>query len=327
MLSFAGYSFCKAHSASYALVSFKCCWLRDRCPAEFLAGVISNGGGYYSTLGYLGEARRMGLTVLPADVNRSTWAWTGRAQTLRAGLMALRGLRQDAAEALLDERAAGGPFTSFEDLVGRVPALQRDALALLARAGALDVLEPHRARLHWRVALLSRRARAGALFADARPTCPEPPPVDDLPADERLAQEVEAYGLPVSCHPLDLWSPDLAAAGFVPAAEVEGRVGQRVRVVGWLVTAKVVRTKTREAMEFVTLEDATGLVDVTVFPRAYARGAKALHAPRPVVVTGRVEEEHGVASVVAERIASWWGACRLVEPSFAADRVEEDLLE
>ena len=163
MASFAGYSFCKSHSASYALVSFKCCWLRDRFPAEFLAAVISNGGGYYSTLGYLGEARRMGLAVSPACVNHSLWAWTGRDRELRVGLGQLRGLREAAGRALVEARGET-PFASFEDLVERVPRLERADLTLLARAGALDVLEPSRARLHWRVALLARRAHAGALF-------------------------------------------------------------------------------------------------------------------------------------------------------------------
>ena len=80
-------------------------------------------------------------------------------------------------------------------------------------------------------------------------------------------------------------------------------------------------------MEFITLEDRTGLVDVTAFPRVYARAANAIHGPRPVIVSGRVEEEFGVPAVVAERIRSWWGPCRIPEPTFAADVSREDLLE
>ena len=92
-------------------------------------------------------------------------------------------------------------------------------------------------------------------------------------------------------------------------------------------TAKLVQTRQREAMEFVTLEDRTGLVEVTVFPRVYAQAAKALHAPRPVIVEGRVEQELGVPGLVAERIRSWWGPTRIPEPTLAADRAGEDLLE
>jgi DNA polymerase III alpha subunit len=283
----------------------------------------------------------MGLTVLPACVNHSRWAWTGRERELRVGLCQVRGLRQAAGEALIEARGET-PFASFEDLARRVPGLERADLTLLARAGALDALEDaaqgpdpasaqrpaNRARLHWRIALLSRRAHAGALFGEVRASCPAAPEVPDLDPDQRLEQELLAYGLPITCHPLELWAPGLdAEAGLTPACEVPKKIGQRVRVVGWLVTAKLVQTKRREAMEFLTLEDRTGLVDVTAFPRVYARAAGAIHAPRPVVVSGRVEEELGVAAVVAERIRSWWGPCRIAEPSFAADVTGEDLLE
>ena len=77
IMSFAGYSFCKPHSASYAQVSFKSAYLRAHYPAEFIAAVISNQGGFYSTFAYLSEARRMGLTILPPDINASEWAYSG----------------------------------------------------------------------------------------------------------------------------------------------------------------------------------------------------------------------------------------------------------
>ena len=338
MASFAGYSFCKAHSASYALVSFQCCWLRDRYPAEFLAGVISNGGGYYSTLGYLGEARRLGLTVLPACVNRSNWAWEGRGRELRAGLCQLKGLRKAAAQALLRARAAEGPFPSFAELVRRVPELEKDELGLLLKAGALDGLPepegPHRARMAWRIALLSPRRSAGALFqGGARVLDPEPPPVEEVSPALRLAHELEAYGIPIRAHPLDLWSPAIDALDVVPARELARHVGKQVRVCGWVVTGKVVTTRERgerggEPMEFVTLEDRTGLIEAVVFPRAYDRWAGLIHAPRPLLVSGRVQEEHGVAGLVAGRIESWWGPCQVQEPRIGdqADRVEEDVL-
>lgn len=139
--------------------------------------------------------------------------------------------------------------------------------------------------------------------------------------------EIRAYGLPLTLHPLELWYPDLAALDVTPAAEVPNCVGQRVRICGWLVTAKLVQTKHRDPMEFVLVEDLTGLVDVTVFPRIYARSAIALHSARPLLISGWVEEEFGVSSLVADRIRSWWGPCRVSEEALAAaDQPEEDLI-
>ena len=95
IMSFAGYSFCKPHSASYAQVSFKSAYLRAHYPAEFIAAVVSNQGGYYSTFAYLSEGRRMGLTILPPDINASDWAYRGSGQTVRVGLMQIRSLQHD----------------------------------------------------------------------------------------------------------------------------------------------------------------------------------------------------------------------------------------
>ena len=143
-----------------------------------------------------------------------------------------------------------------------------------------------------------------------------------------MAHEIQAYGLPLTLHPLELWYPELAALDVTPAGEIPQLVGRRVQICGWLVTGKLVQTKHRDPMEFILVEDLTGLVDVTVFPRVYAQAAACLHAARPLLVSGRVEEEFGVPSLVADRIRSWWGPCRVAEEALAAaDRAEEDLLD
>ena len=92
IMSFAGYSFCKPHSASYARVSFKSAYLRVYYPAEFIAAVISNQCGYYPTWAYLSEVRRMWLTILPPDLNESEWVYPGRVRAVRVGLMQIKGL-------------------------------------------------------------------------------------------------------------------------------------------------------------------------------------------------------------------------------------------
>src|SRR5205085_1853585 len=108
IMSFAGYSFCKPHSASYAQVSFKCAYLRAHYPAEFIAAVISNQGGFYSAFAYLSEARRMGLRILPPDINDSAWAYRGHGRTIRMGLMQIKALSKALVDEVIDKRNAAG---------------------------------------------------------------------------------------------------------------------------------------------------------------------------------------------------------------------------
>ncbi len=164
IMSFAGYSFCKPHSASYALVSFKSAWLKAHHPAEFLAAVLSNQGGYYSAFAYVSEARRLGLRVLPPDVNASEDRWTGHDDWLRVGLMQIARLGRDCRDRLLAGRRRAGPFASFADFLRRVDPDPADVRTLV-KAGCFDALEPGATRpeLIWR--LLVQEAAAGRAAA------------------------------------------------------------------------------------------------------------------------------------------------------------------
>ncbi len=152
IMSFAGYSFCKPHSASYAQVSFKSAYLRVHYPAEFMAAVITNQGGFYSTYAYLSEARRMGISILPPDLNASEWAYTGNGRTIRVGLMQIKGLMQALAERILAARKAGGSFRSFRDFLARVNPEPTQARVLI-KAGCCDSIagELTRPALIWRL--------------------------------------------------------------------------------------------------------------------------------------------------------------------------------
>ena len=119
VLSFSGYSFCKGHSCSYIQVAQHSCFLRAHYPAEFMAAVLANGGGFYHPFAYVAEARRMGLEVLPPDVNASAVRTTGRARALRIGLQCVKGLGEAAMERVVTVRTAGGPYRSLADLAAR----------------------------------------------------------------------------------------------------------------------------------------------------------------------------------------------------------------
>ncbi len=299
ILSFGGYSFCKPHSASYALVSGKSAWLKAHYPAEFMAAVISNQGGYYAPFAYLSEAHRMGLSVLPPDVNESVWPYAGRERSVRIGLMQIHGLSRKGADLLLQARGAGGAFRGFRDFLRRVPA-DPDDVRRLVRAGAFDPLEgmERRPALLWELLAQKPGGGEGLLPFDAPAlSLPQPSPYEE---SEVLRQEVETLGMLASRHPLTLHREAIRRARVIPAADLENWVGRYVAVAGWWVTGKVVQTHRDEPMEFVSFEDTSAIFDATFFPAAYGRFCRKLSRARPYILKGKVEEEFGVATLRVE---------------------------
>lgn len=292
IMSFAGYSFCKPHSASYAQVSFKSAYLRAHYPAEFIAAVVSNQGGYYSAFAYLSEGRRMGLTILPPDINASVWAYSGSGTTIRVGLMQIKGLQEDLAKQIIAERETHGPYRSLSDFLSRVE-LDYAQATLLIKAGCLDSIagELTRPALLWRV-----------FAAQAtRPPTYIPIPME-YSAEKKLHHELSLFGFPLHCHPLDLFKEALAGVSRTLAKDLAQYVGQEVTLIGWLLTEKIVSTKKGEPMEFMTLEDQTGMYDATLFPNIYRQYCHLLATNQAYVVIGLVEEHFSTVTVTVKTL-------------------------
>ncbi|MGE0644712.1 MAG: DNA polymerase III subunit alpha [Nitrospira sp.] len=289
IMSFAGYSFCKPHSASYAQVSFKSAYLRTHYPAEFMAAVISNHGGFYSTFAYLSEARRMGLAILLPDLNESTWAYRGEGERLRMGLMQVKTIPKDLGERIVNERIQHGPYRSFQDFLQRV-MLEAAQARTLVRAGCCDSIagELTRPALMWR------------LYVESDTTVGPLPIPDDYTAAQKRAHEIESFGFLASRHPLTLYRKQIERLKPVPASQMHRFVGQRITMVGVLITEKSAETKQGQAMEFITLEDVTALYDATLFPDVYRRCCHLLSPNRPYVIHGLVEESFGVATLTVQ---------------------------
>ncbi|WP_319547725.1 DNA polymerase III subunit alpha [Desulfogranum marinum] len=312
MMSFDGYSFCKPHSASYAKVSFQAAYLKVHHPAEFMAAVISNQGGFYSTFAYVSEARRMGLTVVPPDVNTSPIDWTGRKERLQVGLMAVQGMSQKTLKALVARRAEH-QFASVMDFLSRVEPAGDEALALI-HCGALDTLEPHqgeqnRGALCWLLAKWqkNRKKRVLSLFTPSvRP--PDLPKGDFL---ERLRNEYRVLGFLCGCHPIVLFDRHRRQQQTVYAQDIERYAAShqaqtrkpRIRFLGWMIAGKVVGTKKGDPMEFISFEDETGQVECTFFPKVYDRFCHLLHSKGPLLLEGYVDQEFGVCTLTVERVA------------------------
>ncbi|MBK9948287.1 MAG: DNA polymerase III subunit alpha [Nitrospira sp.] len=292
IMSFSGYSFCKPHSASYAQVSFKSAYLRAHYPAEFIAAVVSNQGGYYSAFTYLSEGRRMGLTILPPDINASVWAYTGSGITVQVGLMQIKGLQEDLATQLIAEREANGPYRSLSDVLHRIkPDITQ--VKLLIKAGCLDSIagELTRPALLWRV------------FAAQATKPPSSIPIPaEYSAQKKRRHELTLFGFPLHCHPLDLFTEALAAIPHILAKDLNQYVGKEVTLIGWLLTEKIVSTNKGEPMEFMTLEDQTGMYDATLFPNTYRQYCHLLATNQAYVVTGLVETHFSTVSVTVRAL-------------------------
>jgi DNA polymerase-3 subunit alpha/error-prone DNA polymerase len=296
ILSFDGYSFCKPHSASYARVSFQAAYLKTHFPAEFMAAVITNQGGFYSTAAYVSEARRMGVRVLPPDVNASEIAWCGRGPELRVGWGTLHHLSKETRERIVALR----PFRGLADFLERVRPDEDEARVLL-HSRAFDILSPsqtHAQRL-WQI--LSWRASDHAsrdLFNRRDLTSP---PLQPDRSQDLLREEMQALGFLCDRHPMTLVTLE---DRVVKAKDVARFAGRRVRCAGFLITGKVVFTRQGDPMEFITFEDETGLLECTFFPETYRRYCHILDPARPSIIEGKVEEDYGACTITVDRVTS-----------------------
>ena len=309
MMSFSGYSFCKPHSASYARVSFQAAYLKVHHPAEFMAAVISNQGGFYGTFAYVSEARRLGLTVLPPDINTSEVHWTGRDEAVRVGLLSIKDLSTDTRARIVAGRRRQ-PYRSMGDVLERVKPAEDEARALI-HCGALDTVNPggNRAALMWELSawlkIRSRKPipRTRNLFSAAADTgaC-TPPPLPPEDERERLRREFRVLGFLCDRHPMVLFADALQHRRTVKAVDLPRHLGRRVNLAGWLITGKVVTTRHGDPMEFLTFEDETGIVETTFFPATYHRFCHMIDRQRPYVLTGTVQADWGAVTLTVDRV-------------------------
>ena len=303
IISFSGYSFCKPHSASYARVSFQAAYLKIHYPAQFMAAVISNQGGFYSTFAYVSEAQRMGVVIQGPDVGSSGIAWSGSNNRIRVGLMAVKGLSRKTMERIVRLRECAKFSSSFDFFDRVVP--KRDEATALMDSGSLDSLEngKSRAGLAWAYcawqASLKVRQPSDALFAFPSAGIPDLPP--DNPV-KRLRREFAVLGFLSACHPMSLVMVRFKGPAVVSAVHLSGMAGRRVHVAGWLITGKLVKTKQGDPMKFLTFEDETGLVETVFFPETYARYAHLLCNGRPYLLFGQVEMEWGAVTLTVIQV-------------------------
>ncbi|MCW2788278.1 MAG: polymerase subunit alpha, partial [Aeromicrobium sp.] len=312
LLPFSDYAFNKAHSAAYGVISYWTAYLKANYPAEYMAALLtSTRGDKDKSAIYLNECRRMGIKVLPPDVNESVSNFASVGADIRFGLGAIRNIGENVVAGVLEGRTAGGPYSDFNDFLDKVPAhvCNKRVLDSLIKAGAFDSLG-HRRRALTTVAEegvdlyidLKRQAAIGqdSLFGGGDElftggTIEVPPTMPEWEKTQLLAFERDMLGLYVSDHPLQglehvlRASSDCTVGDLLTNAELPD--GSTIRICGLITGVQRRMSKKGDPWASITIEDLEGGIEVMVFPGAYQLAMPVLVPDTIVVVKGRVRRK------------------------------------
>ena len=334
MLDFAKYAFNKSHAAAYAVVSYQTAWLKYYFPVEFMAALmtscIDNPG---KVAEYILNCRRMGITLLPPDINHSEGNFTVENNCIRYGLSAIKGIGKPVMEAVEEERNRSGAFTSLKNFVERMTGkeLNKRIIENFIKSGAFDCLDGTRKQMmmiYIQVMDTVNREKKESMTGqmslfdfmgeeEKKEYEIKMPPVGEYSKESRLAFEKEVLGVYISGHPLEeyeeQWRRGISAVtlDFQPDEETGQpriRDGEKV-IVGGMITEKSIKyTKNNKTMAFLTLEDLVGTVEILVFPRDYEKNASRMEVDAKVFIQGRVSAEDDKPSkLICEKILPFAG--------------------
>ncbi len=299
--SFAGYSFSKAHSASYAVESFQSLYLKAHFLLEFMTAVINNFGGFYHTSVYVNEAKRWGAAIELPCVNNSRYLTSIKGKNIHLGFIHVQSLEEKTARRIVQEREVNGNYSGLKDLVLRT-GTTREQMIILIRAGALRFTGKNKAELLWELHSLTGRKepvqQPGTLFASPKTKYRLPGLNYDKKKD--AYDEIELLGFPVTLSLFDMLKTKFR--GEVFASGMLNHTGKTVRMLGELVTIKYVKTSRKEIMHFGTFIDIHGeFFDTVHFPPSLKR--YPFRGYGVYLLLGKVVEEFGYAMLEVEKMA------------------------
>ncbi len=311
MSSFASYAFNKAHAAAYAVVAYQTAYLKRHYPREFMAAlltsVLDNTG---KVIEYTAECQRMGIRVLPPDINASDAGFTVEGKDIRFGLLALKNVGRNLIATVVRERS-GTPYRSLYDFCKRLHGteINRRAVESMIKSGAFDNLEAKRRSMMDGVEGILKSVESearrnldgqidlfGALDGEqesGRNVYKLPDSGEEYPYDILLQMEKEVSGLYLSGHPLDHYRPVIEKVSTCRISELVGENAhaydeQNVTLVCTVVRTKTINTKAGGMMAFITVEDLSGSMEVLAFPKVLLAASEAVHDNAVVVIKGRV---------------------------------------
>lgn len=325
MISFASYAFNKSHAACYAYVAFQTAYLKCHYPHEFMAALLTSVLDNTSkVIEYTSECQRLGIKVLPPDINVSRGGFTVDSDSIRFGLNAVKSVGRNLIDSVVKERK-NRPYRSLYDFCKRLHGneLNRRALENLIKAGSFDALEPSR-----RAMIDSAEGILKSVETDARQNLEgqmdlfgmmggeqeqaasdyKIPNTPEYPAGDLLKMEKEVSGLYLSGHPLDAYRAQISQISTCTIADLQGEDAKRfdnqnVTILCTVVKNKIMTTKSNTLMAFTTVEDLTGTMELLIFPRVLAECRAALQENAVVVANGRVSvKEEEAARLIVEGV-------------------------
>ncbi|PWG00790.1 DNA polymerase III subunit alpha [Levilactobacillus bambusae] len=300
---FANYGFNRSHAIAYSKMAFEMAYLKAHFPGPFYAALLNSVlNNPTKTKTYLTEAKHHGVQVLPPDINRSQAYFSLADGQLLFGLSSVRGVRRDFLRDVLKQRQQNGPFKDLRDFITRIADKWRkpELIAGLIYAGAFDQFGANRAELIAVLPeLISSIELSGndvELFASLAPKIKSVP---DFPLIEKLAKENEYLGAYLSGHPVEQYDSLRTKYQLNPVSELTPN--SQVSLLVYVVKIRVIRTKKGDQMAFLTANDESGDISITLFPRTYNRVASWLQSEMVILVRGRVEQRKGLA-VIADQL-------------------------
>ncbi|HKK47662.1 MAG TPA: OB-fold nucleic acid binding domain-containing protein, partial [Alkalispirochaeta sp.] len=315
---FAGYGFNKSHAAAYSILAYQTAYLKANYPVEFIAANLTNEINNTDKFAeYLLEARQMGITVRPPDINHSDKYFGVLEGEIVFGLVGIKNVGASAVDHILQSRGQDGSFTSFLDFLERIDtrSVNRKVIETLAQVGAFDPLGQERATIlanmdvYFEAASHTRENRlAGqtSLFEDSGETGEATLPIEEQEpwsAAVRLEYERELLGFYFSGHPLDDYSQEWRERTTVNLARLEhAPTGEPVQVVGLLRALRTVITKKGDRMAIGHIEDYRGELELVAFPESYARNQDVLLVNTVVGCVGKLERRNDSVQMVLDEV-------------------------
>ncbi|BFJ83921.1 DNA polymerase III subunit alpha [Ruthenibacterium sp. TH_2024_36131] len=326
MSSFASYAFNKSHAAAYAVVAYQTAYLKRHYKRQFFAALLTSVlDNTDKVIEYTAECQRMGIRVLPPDVNASDIGFTVQGKDIRFGLLALKNVGRNLIATVVKQRQEGGPYRSLYDFCRRMHGteINRRAVESMIKAGAFDNIETKRRGMMEAVEGIlksvendSRKNLDGQMdlfgsFGDAKQAAISDykiPDCEEYPYDALLQMEKEVSGLYLSGHPLNQHRDAIEQYSTCKISDLNGEDAhqydnQSVCVVCTIVRSKTINTKSGGVMAFITVEDLSGTIEVLAFPKILLQCSEAVRENAVVVISGRVSYKEDEASkIIAEKI-------------------------